>query len=92
MSEAASEKGRTYGNWICLEWYDGPLSEIAVVTFDDGHKLVEIKTQGGWKGADYRVGQNGQKFHANHMRFDRETLVAMLDLIDGKPVKDFHDA
>jgi hypothetical protein len=86
-----TNKGRSYGDWICLDWYDGPLSEIALVAFDDGKKLVEIKSQGGWIGTDYRVGFNGEKHFVNHMRFDRETLVAMLDLIDGKPVKDFHD-
>ena len=78
-----------YSKWICLDWYDGPLSEIALVTFDDGTKMAEIKCQGGWVGEDYRVGVSGEKFYENHMRFDRETLVAMLDLIDGKPVKDF---
>jgi len=86
-----SAKGRTYGPWICRDWYDGPISEIALVTFDDGQKLVEIKTQGGWVGTNYRVGQSGKKFYVNHMRLDRETLVAMLDLIDGNPVKGFHD-
>ncbi len=44
-----------YGNWICLDWYDGPLSEIALVTFNDGDKRVEIKYQGGWVGEDYRT-------------------------------------
>lgn len=86
-----TDKGRAYSDWICLDWYDGPLSEIALVTFADGRKLVEIKSQGGWVGEDYRVGFDGAKFHVNHMRFDRETLVAMLALIDGKVVKDFHD-
>lgn len=79
-----------YGNWICLDWYDGPLSEIALVSFNDGSKMVEIKCQGGWVGEDYRTGRDGEKFFDNHMRFDRNTLVAMLDLIDEKPVKDFH--
>lgn len=88
---APTERGRIYGDWICLDWHDGPFSEIALVTFDDGNHLVEIKSQGGWVGEDYRTGWNGEKFYVNHMRFDRETLVAMLDLIDGKPVKDFHD-
>jgi hypothetical protein len=88
--DVSASKG-TYGAWICLEWYDGPLEEIALVTVADGEKLVEIKTQGGWVGEDYRIGQSGKTFHMNHMRFHRETLVAMLDLIDGKPVKDFHD-
>lgn len=86
-----SNKGRSYGDWICLDWYDGPLEEVALVTFDDGNKLVEIRTQGGWVGEDYREVGFGEKLHVNHMRFNRETLVAMLDLIDGKPVKDFHD-
>ncbi len=89
--ERMSARGRAYGEWICLEWYDGPLSEIALVTFDDGHKLAEIKAQGGWRGEDYRVGFNGEQFHVNHMRFDRATLVALLSLIDGRPVKDYTD-
>jgi len=87
---SAAEYGE-YGDWICLDWYDGPLTEIARVAFKDGHTLAEIKCQGGWVGTDYRTGRDGAKFFVNHMRFDRETLVAMLDLIDGKPVKDFHD-
>lgn len=86
-----SEESTKYSEWICLEWYDGPLSEVALVTFPDGSKLAEIKCAGGWVGEDYRVGKNDEKFYVNHMRLDRETLVAMLDLIDGKPVKDFHD-
>jgi len=82
---------RSYSEWICLDWYDGPLTEIALVTFSDGHQLVEVKDQGGWVGDDYRVGKDGEKFFVNHMRFDRPTLQAMLDLLDGKPVKDFHE-
>jgi hypothetical protein len=85
------ETRRTYSEWKCLDWYDGPLDEIALVTFNDGTKLVEIKTQGGWVGEDYRVGKDDEKFYYNHMRFNREMLVAMLDLMDGKPVKGFHD-
>ena len=75
-----------YGRWICLDWHDGPLSEIALVTFDDGDKIVEIKTLGGW-----RDGDQSRLIPLTRLRLDRETLVAMLDLIDGKPVKGFHD-
>lgn len=83
---------RTYSAWTCIDWYDGPIEEIAVVTFNSGHKLVEIKAQHGWVGEDFLVrGRDGHKVFYNHMRLNRETLVAMLDLLDGNPVKDFHD-
>ena len=82
---------KKYGGWVCLDWYDGPLCEVALVTFENGSKFAEIKSVGGWLGEEYSVGASGEKFHYNHMRLSREELQAMLDLLDGKPVKDFHE-
>jgi hypothetical protein len=88
--------------WVCLDWYDGPLTEIAAVSAPaadlgdgcarDASKYVEVRTIGGWIGMhpeDLRCGANGLGYHMNHMRFSREELQAMLDLYDGKPVTGF---
>lgn len=91
-TKRADSEHQSYSEWTCLDWYDGPLTEIALVTFHDDRKLVEIKTQGGWVGKGYRVGHDRvTKFFDNHMRFDRVTLVAMLDLLDGKNVPGFFE-
>jgi hypothetical protein len=87
VSDVSSETG----DWICLDWYDGPLTEIAVVTFADGDKRVQMRTFGGWVGEESRIGANGESFSMSHMRFSRDELAAMLDLIDGKAVRDFFD-
>ena len=69
--------------------------EIALATFEDGHTLAEIRTVGGWAGdieeGDYRPGVNGVKYPNNHMRFSREELQSMIDLLDGKPVPGFFE-
>ena len=82
-----------HGKWICLDWYDGPLLEIAVVTFPDSPApgpLIEAKTYG-FESEDGHVGYDGAVVPMTHVRFTRESLVAMLDLLDGKPVKGFFD-
>jgi len=90
MAEPTSDQDPEDRPWICLDWYDGPLSEISI--YETGREpLVEIRTVGGWVGEGYRVGADGEKHYDNHMRFDRRTLQAMLDLIDGKPVKEWHE-
>lgn len=32
------------GDYIALDWYDGPLLEIARVDFDDGSRMVQVCT------------------------------------------------
>lgn len=32
----------TVSSYIALEWYDGPLLEIASVDFEDGERMVQV--------------------------------------------------
>jgi len=81
----AAPRGRgTVGPAIAIEWYDGPLLEIARVDLDHHDPLVEITTSllcrvtGEWPRQSVVL------------RLSREHLAKMLDLVDGKPVED-HD-
>ena len=72
------------GPAIAIEWYDGPLIEIARVDFEHRAPLVEVCTSllcrvtGEWPRQSVVL------------RLSREHLAKMLDLVDGKPVED-HD-
>ncbi len=80
------------GDYICLDWYDGPLCEIARVDFGDDsppHSLIQIRTLGWVEDGDRTVPIPVRA--AVVARLDRETLQSMIDLLDGKPVKDIHD-
>jgi len=71
-------------NWCVTEWYDGPLRSIAKVLHHSSGRdaaLIEVRTNLGSVSADgdYCI------------RFDREELQRMLDLMDGKPVEGFFD-
>lgn len=81
------------GPSIALEWYDGPLLEIAKVDFPDGKHLVEIDTcLYALKTPDNSPVQSPiPREQRAVIRLSRGELQAMLDLLDGKPVKDFHD-
>lgn len=71
------------GLWIALDWYDGPIIEIARITYEDEPKtLVEVRSFG-WQDPD----ETGKI----RVRFDRDELVKMLDLLDGKPVLSWKD-
>jgi len=74
----------TVGPAIALEWYDGPLIEIARVEFEQRDPLVEISTS-----LVCRVTGEAPR-QTVVLRLSREHLVRMLDLVDGKPVED-HD-
>ena len=71
------------GEPICLEFYDGPLTEIVLITFDDSPPLVELQT--------YLVAEIKGEPPWQHVRvrLDRDEIQAMLDMIDGKHVKGF---
>ena len=73
----------TIGPVIALDWYDGPLLEIALVMCPSGAQLVQVETLlCTIKGAYPRQRAS--------IRLSREDLQTMLDLIDGKPVTDYH--
>jgi hypothetical protein len=75
------------GLTIILDWYDGPLCEIAPVDFSDGHRLVLVSQ---FVCGEVEELRGGAKWAG--LRLDRETLQAALDLLDGKPVADYQDA
>lgn len=67
---------------IVVDYHDGPLTTLRVVTFDQGKSLLEIETLG-WVSGSY-------PHHAVHCRLSREQLVTALAMLDGKPVEDFY--
>jgi hypothetical protein len=70
------------GPAIALEWHDGPLLEISLVTLSPGmpyDKLVQVDTL-----LCTIVGERAT------VRLSRQNLQAALDLIDGKSVTDYH--
>lgn len=80
----ATPPGRgTVGPAIAIEWYDGPLIEIARVDFHDRAPLVEITTS-----LVCRVTGEWPR-QTVVLRLSREHLGKMLDLVDGKPVEDY---
>ncbi len=74
------------GPAIALEWYDGPLIEIARVDFEKREPLVEVSTS-----LVCRVTEEPPR-QTVVIRLSREHLVKMLDLVDGKPVEDYEGA
>ncbi len=86
----------TIGDYIALEWYDGPLLEIARVDFPGGHVLVQVcalctvHPEETPPSARLRGTVSG-----NHpwtravIRLSRDDLRAMLDLAEGRPVTDW---
>lgn len=74
---------QTEGTRITIDWHDGPLCEITRLDFDDGEPLIELRSLGVVEGTYPR--------EVLVSRLDRRTVQAMLDALDGKPVKDFDD-
>jgi len=83
----------TVGPYIALDWYDGPLLEIASVDFEDV-RLIQVCTlctvhddeqppserlRGTMSGKD--------PWTRATIRLTRDDLIKMLDLADGKAVK-----
>ncbi len=80
------------GPEIITEWYDGPLRSIRLATFSgmgEPHTLVQVDTSIADVGP--LVPQGYTHGREVMVRFAREELQAMLDLLDGKPVKGFFD-
>jgi hypothetical protein len=86
----------TVSDYIALDWYDGPLLEIARVDFADGDRMVQVcslcheieqppseRLRGTISGEE--------PWTRTVLRLTRDDLQAMLDLLDGKPVKGVHD-
>lgn len=76
------------GPEITLDWYDGPLCTIRRIDFDestvmDTQPIVEVETFA----ADTHEERGCTMAR---VRLDRKTIQAMLDALDGKPVRDFH--
>lgn len=85
MSEPAKPPvGGAVGEYIAIEWHDGPLLEIAPVDFPDRDRLVQVH-------AVLTTIEGEPPWQWVTTRFRRAELQAMLDVIDGKPVLDFHD-
>lgn len=87
------------GEWVDLDYYDGPLLSMALVTFREGEEAwsepcLEVRHFGGWQGSDNdarplprtEAGPNTEDglWHAVHARFTREQLQDMIDYLDGK--------
>lgn len=75
------------GPEITLDWYDGPLCTIRRIDFDatpgiPASVLCEVETFAAETHEERGVTMA-------RVRLDRETLQAMIDAIDGKPVTDF---
>lgn len=86
----------TIGDYVALDWYDGPLLEIARVDFDDGDRLVQVcslcNVSPEEKPPSERlrgVVSGDEPWTRATIRLSRDNLQAMLDMIDGKPVKGF---
>lgn|SRR5512139_171408 len=89
----------TVGDYIALDWYDGPLLEIASVDFANRDRMIQVQAlctlhddetdpverpRGTVSGKD--------PWQRAVIRFTREDLRAMLDLLDGKPVSGCTDS
>ena len=87
-------------DYIALEWYDGPLLEVARVDFVDRDSpkpmvqvcaLCTVKAIEGPPSAGLRAAVSGDEpWTRATIRLTREDLVKMLDLIDGKAIEDWN--
>lgn len=101
MSESGSvlpKYSETIGAYTILDWYDGPLLEIAPVDISDGTRLVQVKTlctvhevetPPSPKLRGTVIGDEPWAFAV--VRFTRGDLVKMLDLLDGQIVEDSNE-
>jgi hypothetical protein len=85
------------GEYIALDWYDGPLLEIARVDFADGDRLVQVCSlctvhpEEKPPSDRLRAVVSGEDPWARAViRLSRADLLKMLDLVDGKPITDAH--
>jgi hypothetical protein len=88
----------TVSDYIALDWYDGPLLEIARVDFADHDCMAQVRSLCTVHkieqppSARLRGTVSGEEpWTRTTIRLTREDLQTMLDLLDGKPVKGFHD-
>jgi hypothetical protein len=95
MTKRESETVTTY---ISLEWYDGPLLEIARVDFSDRDAMIQVCSlctvhpEETDPSSSLRGAVSGEApWERATIRLTRSDLLKMLDLIDGKPIEDFHD-
>lgn len=73
------------GEYIAIDWLDGPITEIARVDFAGRRSLMQIRA------LFVSVEHEGTWRRCVEIRLNRETLQAALDLLDGKPVQDHED-
>jgi hypothetical protein len=79
------------GEFITLDYQDGPLLSAALVEFDksfDEHSLIEIECTP-YEVNDVRVPP--RPITRAKFRLGRNDLQRMLDMLDGKDVTDFND-
>lgn len=97
-SKALGNPRETVGPYIALEWYDGPLLEIARVDFDDRDRMVQVcslctvhdvETVPGERIRGTVSGEH--PWTRSVVRLTREDLQAMMDLLDGRPVRAWND-
>lgn len=94
----ASDPRGVVGKYISLDWYDGPLLEVASVDFPDRDRMVQVCALCTTTPIEappterLRGTINGEHpWERATLRLTREDLQKMLDLIDGKSIKGFHD-
>ena len=87
----------TVSDYIALDWYEGPLLEIACVDFADRDRMVQVCSLCTVHEIEQppsvrlRGTVSGDKpWTRTVIRLTRDDVHAMLDLMDGKTVKGFH--
>lgn len=98
-----SNDRETVSEYIALSWYDGPLLEIARVDFAEPRSdgipdaliqvcsLCTVRPEEAPPSAPLRGAVSGEyPWTRAIIRLGREDLQAMMDLLDGKPVKDYN--
>jgi len=78
------------GPEITTEWYDGPLRSIRLVACKGGGLLVQVNTVLATVGEPFTIGYDNNVRDVS-VRFDREELQRMMDVLDGKVTQDFFD-
>jgi len=88
----------TVSDYIALDWYDGPLLEIACVNFADRDRMMQVRSLCTVHEIEQPPSERlrgtisgKEPWTRTVIRLKRDDLQAMLDLLDGKPVKGFHD-
>jgi hypothetical protein len=88
----------TVSEYIALDWYEGPLLEIARVDFADRDCAVQVCSLCTVHEIEQppserlRGTTSGKKpWTRTVIRLTRNDLQSMMDMLDGKPVKDYND-